>query len=95
MYNPHQSTTSRFRRLSLKAALLFLALTIPGLLQAQEDRYADTAMAGISNEGKHLTDPYVTAGDRAYLIGTQDGNSPTWAVTCRVRWADCGFIPSS
>jgi glycogen debranching enzyme len=76
MYNPHQSTTSRFRRLSLKAALLFLALTIPGLLQAQEDRYADTAMAVISNEGKHLTDPYVTAGDRAYLIGTQDGNFP-------------------
>jgi glycogen debranching enzyme len=33
-------------------------------------------MAGISNEGKHLTDPYVTAGDRAYLIGTQDGNFP-------------------
>src|SRR4051812_16785191 len=33
-------------------------------------------MAGISNQGKNLPDPYVTAGDRAYLIGTQDGNFP-------------------
>ena len=33
-------------------------------------------MSGISNEGKNPTDPYVTAGDRAYLIGTQDGNFP-------------------
>src|SRR3954468_17837857 len=33
-------------------------------------------MTCISNQGKNLTDPYVTAGDRAYLIGTQDGNFP-------------------
>jgi len=33
-------------------------------------------MAGISSEGKNPTDPYVSAGDRAYLIGTQDGNFP-------------------
>jgi hypothetical protein len=33
-------------------------------------------MAGISNEGKTPTNAYVTAGDRAYLIGTQDGNFP-------------------
>jgi len=33
-------------------------------------------MAGISNHGHDKTSPYVTAGDRAYLIGTQDGKFP-------------------
>jgi len=31
-------------------------------------------MAGISNHGQNGGQPYVTAGDRTYLIGTQDGN---------------------
>jgi Bacterial alpha-L-rhamnosidase 6 hairpin glycosidase domain len=33
-------------------------------------------MAGISNHGRNGTEPYATAGDRAYLVGTQDGNFP-------------------
>lgn len=33
-------------------------------------------MAGITNHGRNKTDPYATAGDRAYLVGTQDGNFP-------------------
>ncbi|MGH7581047.1 MAG: trehalase family glycosidase [Gemmatimonadales bacterium] len=33
-------------------------------------------MEGISNRGRNLHQPYVTAGDRAYLIGTQDGDFP-------------------
>ncbi|MFL5449253.1 MAG: amylo-alpha-1,6-glucosidase [Gemmatimonadales bacterium] len=33
-------------------------------------------MAGISNHGRNQTEPYATAGDRAYLIGTQDGDFP-------------------
>jgi glycogen debranching enzyme len=61
---------------SLKAILLVLALLTPALLQAQHARYADTVMAGISSQRKNPTDPYVAAGDRAYLIGTQDGNFP-------------------
>ena len=56
--------------------LLPLALAAPALLLAQEETYAATAMRGISNEGKNGTDPYVAAGDRAYLIGTQDGSFP-------------------
>jgi glycogen debranching enzyme len=56
--------------------LFILALAATHPLQAQQPRYADTVMAGLSNEGKNLTDPYVTAADRAYLIGTQDGNFP-------------------
>src|SRR5882724_1577814 len=54
---------------------LFLALTNPHLLRSQDD-YAAPTMAGISNHGQNKGQPYVTAGDRAYLIGTQDGNFP-------------------
>ena len=61
---------------TMKFLLLALAITTPRLVQAQESGYAATAMGGISNQGKTQTDPYVTAGDRAYLIGTQDGNFP-------------------
>jgi glycogen debranching enzyme len=35
-----------------------------------------TILAGISNQGRNKQQPYVTAGDRTYLIGTQDGNFP-------------------
>ena len=52
-----------------------LALMKPPLLQSQDD-YAAAILAGISNHGRNQTEPYVTAGDRAYLIGTQDGNFP-------------------
>src|SRR5918994_6457283 len=51
------------------------ALLSPHLLLSQDD-YAASVMAGISNRGKNLRDPYATAGDRSYLIGTQDGNFP-------------------
>jgi glycogen debranching enzyme len=58
------------------SALLFgLALTGPRLLASQDD-YAAPVMAGISNHGQNGGEPYVAAGDRAYLIGTQDGNFP-------------------
>ncbi len=33
-------------------------------------------VAGISNQGRTRQQPYVTAGDRTYLIGTQDGDFP-------------------
>ena len=34
------------------------------------------ATLAISNQGRTRQQPYVTAGDRTYLIGTQDGNFP-------------------
>src|SRR5688572_32104002 len=37
---------------------------------------AQDSLAGISNHGRTRHQPYVTAGDRTYLIGTQDGNFP-------------------
>jgi glycogen debranching enzyme len=54
---------------------LSVALTNPEVLLGQ-DGYASPILAGISNEGRNQRDPYVTAGDRAYLIGTQDGDFP-------------------
>ena len=54
---------------------LSFALATPHALPAQAD-HAAPIMAGISNRGLNPTRPYVTAGDRAYLIGTQDGNFP-------------------
>jgi glycogen debranching enzyme len=54
---------------------LCLALARPSLLRSQDD-YTTSTLAGISNGGRNQIEPYVTAGDRAYLIGTQDGNFP-------------------
>jgi hypothetical protein len=54
--------------------LISLALT-SSKLEAQQD-YAASVMAGLSNQGHNQSEPYVTAGDGAYLIGTQDGNFP-------------------
>jgi len=51
------------------------ALTNVQLLPCQ-NAYAVPILAGISNHGANEDQPYVTAGDRTYLIGTQDGNFP-------------------
>ena len=54
---------------------LSLALTHAPALLSQGDSVA-SAMAGLSNGGRTSSKPYVTAGTRTYLIGTQDGNFP-------------------
>jgi glycogen debranching enzyme len=59
---------------SVLLSFLF-AVTTAHWLQSQ-DGYATPILAGISNHGQGPGRPYVTAGDRAYLIGTQDGNFP-------------------
>ena len=59
---------------SVPLSCLF-ALTCAQALPSQSD-YARPILAGISNHGQNKGEPYVTAGDRAYLIGTQDGNFP-------------------
>jgi glycogen debranching enzyme len=57
-----------------RCVLLFgLALANPRWLPSQEN-YAAAVMAGISSKGQNGGEPYVTAGDRAYLIGLQDGD---------------------
>ncbi|MDB4917855.1 MAG: amylo-alpha,6-glucosidase, partial [Gemmatimonadetes bacterium] len=52
-----------------------LAFASARSLPSQGD-YAAPILAGISNHGQNKARPYVTAGDRAYLIGMQDGNFP-------------------
>ena len=42
----------------------------------KEDPYVDSIMQGISNKGKTMNKPFVAAGDRTYIIGTQDGMFP-------------------
>jgi hypothetical protein len=61
----------------MRQASSFLLLALIGAhpLAAQTGP-AVPAMHGISNHGSNPGQPYVTAGDRAYLIGTQDGGFP-------------------
>lgn len=64
------------KRSILTASLaLGLIATLISPTAAPSD-YAAPVLAGISNHGQNKQQPYVTAGDRAYLIGTQDGNFP-------------------
>lgn len=56
-------------------SLLLLALIGSHPLASQAEPSA-AAMDGISNHGRNPEQPYVTAGDRAYLIGSQDGGFP-------------------
>jgi glycogen debranching enzyme len=58
------------KRLELAAFLALITIV------AFADDHATPLLAGISNQGRNKGQPYVTAGDRAYLIGTQDGNFP-------------------
>jgi len=74
----------------VRAGLLALALMAafaiePGVAQVSDARvppppaangYVTHILAGIGNQGRNKQQPYVTAGDRTYLIGTQDGNFP-------------------
>jgi hypothetical protein len=64
-------------RSAIRSVLLsfLFALTNAHLLASQSD-YATPILAGISNRGQNKGEPYATAGDRTYLIGTQDGNFP-------------------
>ena len=56
------------------AAQLSSNVTVP--LPPAPNDYVAHILAGISNQGRNKQQPYVTAGDRTYLIGTQDGNFP-------------------
>ncbi|MDB4919174.1 MAG: amylo-alpha,6-glucosidase [Mucilaginibacter sp.] len=62
----------------MKAFPLFVLLLIVMCKAKSQsvDPYATHIMQGISNSKINNTNPYVTAGDRAYLIGTQDGKFP-------------------
>lgn len=54
----------------------FLSLAFLFLLFETHAQVPENNLTGISNQGKNKDKPYITAGDRTYLIGTQNGNFP-------------------
>jgi len=65
----------RRRGASVLAAALVLVLASAVGAPCQQS-VALPALAGLSNHGQNKREPYVTAGDRTYLIGAQDGAFP-------------------
>src|SRR6266850_1923557 len=61
---------------ALRCALLSFLFALSTTPLSSQTDYAAPVMAGLSNHGQTKREPYVTAGDRAYLIGTQDGDFP-------------------
>ena len=60
-------------RIPLHLALVCLTITRPLVGQSE---HTSAAMHGIAADVEGEQRPYVTAGDRAYLIGSQDGDFP-------------------
>src|SRR6476646_8209822 len=56
--------------------VLLIASARPAPCQESRSDAARPAMEGRSNGGRSPHEPYVTAGDRTYLSGTQDGTFP-------------------
>src|SRR4051794_40274847 len=79
---------------AIHAVLLscFVALANPPLLLSQAD-YAAPILAGLSSHGKTNDQPYVTAGTRTYLIGTQDGDFPDMGDHARGEMAGAWLHP--
>ncbi|MFL5786684.1 MAG: hypothetical protein ACJ748_01410, partial [Flavisolibacter sp.] len=57
------------------AILIFLALVQYAAAQ-NSDSFTNQIMSGVSNKGQNKNKPYLTAGDRTYIVGTEDGNFP-------------------
>lgn len=57
-------------------AVAFVFLLPKAEAQVSENNYSKRIMMGISNQGQNKNKPYIAAGDRTYIIGTQDGNFP-------------------
>jgi len=66
----------------MKPMYKFLTALLPLLTHVQHSAaqqagdYVNQVMSGISNNGQNKNKPYLTAGDRTYIVGTQDGNFP-------------------
>ena len=66
----------------MKKIVSYIATVIAGIsligcqFDATQEKYNATYFKGISNEGLTKAKPYLTAGDKAYIVGTQDGLFP-------------------
>lgn len=81
------------KALTRSALLLFLLAISNASSLSSQSAYAAPILAGLSNHGENKTRPYVTAGDRAYLIGTQDGNFPDMGEHLRDEMAGLWLHP--
>jgi glycogen debranching enzyme len=70
-----------------------LALVAMASRAAEPDEYVARVLGGIGNQAQNKQQPYVTAGDRAYLIGTQDGNFPDMGQHVRGEMAGLWLPP--
>src|SRR5712675_1870542 len=65
---------------SLLASVILLIAAGNSLAQPKESYAPDTfgteILNGLSNHGMHLDKPYISPGDRTYIVGTQNGNFP-------------------
>jgi glycogen debranching enzyme len=71
----HQQTNKKTAAGIIVTICVFLAHVQHSFAQKNNDHINDI-MAGISNKGENKNKPYLTAGDRTYIVGTQDGNFP-------------------
>lgn len=60
---------------SLVTSVIVLIAAGNSLAQTNE-LYSAELMHGLSNNGTNLTKPYISAGDRTYIVGTQNGDFP-------------------
>ena len=61
--------------ISLVVSVLVI-LTTGNLLAQKKELYSTTIMRGLSDKEADSTKPYLTAGDRTYIVGTQNGDFP-------------------
>ena len=60
---------------SLVASAVLLMVASKSFAQPK-DLYSAEILNGLSNNGMNLNKPYISSGDRTYIVGTQDGNFP-------------------
>lgn len=60
----------------LFSTLILLLVYVHDSFAQQTDEYTRKIMEGISNKGLNKNKPYLSAGDRSYIVGTQDGDFP-------------------
>lgn len=58
----------------INIVIFILLLQVQYAWSQNNDQYVNQIMTGISNKGLNKDKPYLTAGDRTYIVGTQDGN---------------------
>src|SRR5438309_1947296 len=66
----------RFVTFKITWALVALLLHWQPSLAQGSGAYLNEIVAGLSNNGQNRDKPYLTAGDRTYIVGTQNGDFP-------------------